>query len=216
MINTEHPSRRSLLRTAMTLPASAALLPAATSDLIRKENSKAGADWQLTNVKLDGRNQFRTRLIEGYCSRQSVAAGETLQIMVSANPPGKFQIEIFRMGYYGGWGARRVAQLGPFEGKTQPEPPIAARRLRECRWEPATEVKIPAEWPSGVYLGRLTRLPESAKTHAWQSYIVFIVRIRAARTFSFSAATTRGRLTIAGPEIIRCIQTRGIPGLRPS
>src|SRR5258706_7881537 len=176
MFNPEFPSRRNLLQTALAVPASAAMLPAATSDLIRKENSKSGADWQLTNVKLDGRNQFRTRLIEGYCSRQSIEAGETMQIMVSTNPPGKFEIEIFRMGYYGGRGARRVAQLGPFEGKTQPEPPIAARRLRECRWEPATEVKIPAEWASGGYLGRLARLPERGKTHAWQSYIVFIVR----------------------------------------
>ena len=117
-----------VLGVALILNLLAAALPAATSDLIRTENSKAGTDWQLTNVKLDGRNQFRTRLIEGYCSRQSIAAGQTLQIMVSANPPGKFQIEIFRMGYYGGRGARRFAQLGPFEGKTQPEPPIAPRR----------------------------------------------------------------------------------------
>src|SRR5258707_8871225 len=114
MIDPEFPSRRNLLQTALTLPASAAVL----SDLIRRENSKPGADWQLTNVKLDGRNQFRTRLIEGYCSHQSIEAGQSTQIMVSTNPPGKFEIEFFRMGYYGGSGARRVAVLGPFQGKT--------------------------------------------------------------------------------------------------
>lgn len=172
------PSRRSLLQTALAAPMSAAMRPPAASVLIEKENRKEGSDWQLTNVKLAGRNQFRTQLIEGYCSHQSIEAGQTLQIMVSTNPPGQFEIEIFRMGYYGGRGARRVTVLGPFKGKTQPDPDIQPRRLRECRWEPSAEVRIPADWPSGVYLGRLTRLPESTNTHAWQSYIVFIVRDR--------------------------------------
>ena len=36
----------------------------------------------------------------------------------------------------------------------------------------------PADWPGGVYLGRLTRVPESPVIHAWQSFIVFVVRDR--------------------------------------
>jgi len=173
-----HLSRRSLLQTAVSAPVSAAMMPPAASDLIEKENRKEASDWQLTNVKLAGRNQFRTQLIEGYCSHQSIEAGQMLQIMVSTNPPGQFEIEIFRMGYYGGRGARKVATLGPFKGKTQPDPDIQPRRLRECRWEPSTELRIPQEWLSGVYLGRLTKIPESTSSHAWQSYIVFIVRDR--------------------------------------
>src|SRR3954451_18498493 len=172
------PSRRSLLQTALAAPVSAAMKPPAASDWIEKENRKEGSDWQLTNVKLAGRNQFRTALIEGYCSHQSIEAGQTLQIMVSTNPPGQFEIEIFRMGYYGGRGARRVSVLGPFSGRPQPEPDIQSRRLRECRWEPSTEIRIAGDWRSGVYLGRLTRIPESTNSHAWQSYIVFIVRDR--------------------------------------
>jgi hypothetical protein len=145
--------------------------------LIEGENRKPGVtDWQLTNVRLDRGRGFRTRIIEGYCSNQSIPAGETLKIMVSANPPGRFQIEIFRMGYYGGAGARLMTVLGPYNGKPQPEPEIGPRRLRECLWEPAAELKIPADWPSGVYLGRLTRIAESANVHAWQSYIIFVVR----------------------------------------
>jgi hypothetical protein len=147
------------------------------SERIAKENRKPGAaDWQLTNVRLDKPGGFRTRAIEGYCSRQSIAAGAALKIMVSANPAGRFQIEIFRMGYYGGAGARLMTVLGPYNGKPQPEPEIGPRRLRECLWEPATELQIPADWPSGIYLGRLTRTPESPNIHAWQSYIIFIVR----------------------------------------
>jgi hypothetical protein len=79
------------------------------------------------------------------------------------------------MGYYGGRGARRVAQSGPFEGKRQPDPPIAARGLQECRWEPATEVTIPPEWPSGVYLGRLARLPgEREDSRLAESYRLIV------------------------------------------
>src|SRR5690242_10528254 len=120
------------------------------------ENRKAGAsDWQLTNVRLVSSKGFRSRVMEGYCSHQSIEAGETLRIMASANPPGRFRIEIFRMGYYGGAGARLMTALGPFDGKIQPEPPVGPNRLRECKWEPCAELKIPADRPSGVYLGRL-------------------------------------------------------------
>ena len=49
-------------------------------------------------------------------------AGEAIDIMVSTNPPRKFRIEIFRMGYYGGRGARLVQVVGPFEGRAQPVP----------------------------------------------------------------------------------------------
>ena len=56
-------------------------------------------------------------------------------------------------------------------------PPVGPNRLREFKWEPCTEVKIPADWPSGVYLGRLTCLPEDeTKSAAWQSYVIFIVK----------------------------------------
>src|SRR5262249_22763026 len=76
-------------------------------NIIQRENAQAGArDWQLTRLRLDSISGFRSPFIEGYCSKQSVKAGETIDIMVSTNPPGRFQIEIFRMGYYGGRGAR--------------------------------------------------------------------------------------------------------------
>lgn len=144
---------------------------------IQKENALPGSDdWQLTRVRLDKIDGFRSPWIEGYCSKQSVAAGESLDIMVSTDPPQRFQIEIFRMGYYGGKGARRVRVLGPFQGKAQPVPPIGPKNLRECRWEPAVRLQIPPDWTSGVYLGRLTLLPPDENSGAWQSYVVFIVR----------------------------------------
>ncbi len=68
--------------------------------------------------------------------------------------------------------------LGPIQGTTQPVPPMGPNpgRLRECRWEASAELAIPADWPSGVYLGKLTTIPESSSEPYWQSYVIFIVR----------------------------------------
>src|SRR5687767_9165171 len=124
--------------------------------LIERENRRPGAaDWQLTRVRLDG-SGIRSPWIEGYCSRQSAAAGETVEIMVSTNPPRELVIDVYRMGFYGGAGARHMTRLGPFRGSAQPDPPVGPRRLRECRWEPAVSITVPRDWPSGVYLGRLS------------------------------------------------------------
>jgi hypothetical protein len=149
------------------------------SNVIQQENAREGAlDWQLTRVRLVSPTGCRSPWIEGYCSRQSVEAGEKLKIMVSTDPAEKFQIEIFRTGYYGGRGARLMATLGPFDGKPQPVPSPGPKNIHECRWEPATELTIPADWPSGVYLGRLTTLPGQDDRPYWQSYVIFIVRDR--------------------------------------
>ena len=164
---------------AGTLPTTAEPGQAAekSASLVAEENRKPGAvDWQLTRVRLDKQTGVRTSTIEGYCSRQSVLAGETLEIFVSTKPASRFTIEIFRTGYYGGRGARLMTTLGPFEGKTQPDPAMGEKRLMECRWEPGASLKIPADWPSGVYLGRLTTLPNAADKPYWQGYVVFIVR----------------------------------------
>ena len=153
--------------------------PAATGKekgLLAAENAREGAlDWQLTRVRVDG-DGFRSPWIEGYCSRQSVLAGESVDIMVSTNPPRKFTIEFFRMGYYGGRGARKVHEVGPLQGKTQVTPKPGEKNLHECRWEPATSLKIPSDWVSGVYHGRLTTIPEQEDEPYWQSYVVFIVK----------------------------------------
>jgi hypothetical protein len=104
-----------------------------------------------------------------------VKAGEELDVFVSTKPAAKFKIEIFRTGFYGGRGARKLAELGPFDGKEQPTPGIGEKRLRECQWEKCTSITIPPDWVSGVYLGRLSTLPPTPDEPYWQSYIVFIV-----------------------------------------
>lgn len=139
------------------------------------ENQLAGAlDWQLTRVRVD-KQGFRSPWIEGYCSHQSVAAGDELEIYVSTNPARKYRLEIFRMGFYGGRGARLLKTIGPLQGMTQPTPEPGDKNLHECQWEPGLKLTIPDNWLSGVYLGRLTTVPEGQEPY-WQSYVVFIVR----------------------------------------
>ncbi|WP_390622664.1 N,N-dimethylformamidase beta subunit family domain-containing protein [Tautonia rosea] len=150
-------------------------LPDTRSSIIRQENAKPGAtDWQLTRVRPDG-GGFRSPWIEGYCSKQSVKAGESIDLMISTDPPRPFTVEIFRMGYYGGRGARLMTTLGPIEGIAQPIPEPGEKNVHECRWKPSATVTIPDDWVSGVYLGRLTTIPEAEDRPYWQSYVVFIV-----------------------------------------
>lgn len=141
------------------------------------ENAREGArDWQLTRTRVDKPDGCRSVAIEGYCSKQSVAPGEKLQILVSTQPASKYQIEIFRTGYYAGRGARLMTKLGPLDGKPQPTPQPDERTMHDCRWKSSVDLEIPADWTSGVYLGRLTTLPGVEDQPYWQSYVIFIVR----------------------------------------
>ncbi len=155
------------------------------ADLIRLENEKEGTtDWQLTNVRLDSTAKFRQSILEGYANKMSVFAGESLSFHVSTTPTAPFHIDIYRLGYYQGTGGRHLARYGPFPGKVQPVPAFANKRLRECKWDPCTTIEIPASWPSGVYLGKLT-----STKHRYQSYVTFIIKDNRPADFLFQCST---------------------------
>jgi hypothetical protein len=166
----------------MAVHGGAARAATSANDLIVRENAKPGAlDWQLTRVRLDRSGGLRAPAIEGYCSKQSVAAGDSIDIMVSSTPASEFILEVFRTGFYGGRGARLMATLGPLKSEPQPMPTVGKRRIRECVWEPTITLDIPEDWPSGVYLGRLTTVAPATNglqpgSGYWQNYVVFIVR----------------------------------------
>src|SRR5262245_7873550 len=167
------PTRREALAAAAVVGLNSGLTAAARPDnRLKVENEREGtADWQLTYVKFDAKAKYRQSLIEGYCTRTSVAAGEKIGLCVSTDPASAFTIDLYRLGYYGGAGARLVKSLGPFDGKPQPVPPVGEKRLRECQWEPAVTLEVPKDWPSGVYLAKL-----SAAKHRYQSYCTLVVR----------------------------------------
>jgi hypothetical protein len=172
-------TRRSAIKVAATGGLSLSLdanASAARSNAIIEENKKQGSrDWQLTRVRFDN-SQQRTSLIEGYCSKQSVMAGERLDIYVSADPNVSYRLDIFRTGYYGGTGARLMKTIGPLEGKKQVVPQPGEKNLHECSWDVSTSLVIPKDWLSGVYIGKLRTLPASPELPYWESYIIFIVR----------------------------------------
>ena len=155
-------------------------------DLIRLENARQGTrGWLLEKTRIDPATRYRCPWIEGYASRASVRAGESVSFHVSTNPSSPFTIRIYRMGWYGGAGGREVLQLGPFPGIVQPDPPVGSNRLRECAWEPCAAITVPSHWPSGVYLGKLTEEREGV-----QSYLIFIVRDDRPADFIFQCSDT--------------------------
>lgn len=156
------------------------------ADVIRRENQRPGTrDWLLTKTQIDPKTKYRCPWIEGYCSRTSVRASDSLDIFVSTNPESEFTLDVYRMGFYGGNGGREVLRLGPFQGRVQPDPPIGRNRLRECQWSPSTTITIPRDWLSGVYLGKLTALRDGL-----QSYVIFIVRDDRPADFIFQCSDT--------------------------
>ncbi|HBH82562.1 MAG TPA: hypothetical protein DDY34_01970 [Bacteroidales bacterium] len=151
-------------------------------NLIELENSKPGTvEWQLQFTGFDTPvsmasypmvRYLRSMSIEGFVSKASVLPGESIQFKVSMDPPGKFLIDIYRMGYYGGTGGRHMVRLGSFAGSPQTVPLMTIERLRECNWETVTTFTIPNDWPGGVYLGKLSRDEPFGK----QSYVIFVVK----------------------------------------
>src|SRR5689334_14276750 len=94
--------RRQLLKAAALAGLGNSSLPASEADrpqnAIQRENALPGdRDWQLTRVRVN-QGEFRTSLVEGYCSHQSIAAGDTLSVFVSTDPPRAFHLDVYRMG----------------------------------------------------------------------------------------------------------------------
>ena len=158
------------------------VLPVARAGVIDDENAKPGtSEWKVPAPAANGE-------IEGYASLTSAAPGETIRFYVRANDP-HYTIEIFRMGWYGGMGGRRMTQAVRRASVTQPMPsPDPATGLIECNWGDPYLFVIPNDWVSGVYLAKLTGQPGGLG-----AYIIFVVRStpdRAARFVVQTSATT--------------------------
>jgi hypothetical protein len=144
---------------------------ASAANPIQTENAKAGTSaWLLANPS-------QSREIEGYASLTSVNRGGSISLFVNTASPSSYTIDVYRLGWYGGAGARQV--LGPVTrtGVSQPIPAPDADGLIECAWTDPYTISVPnngsdpTDWASGVYLAKLT---ESAGGK--QSYIIFTVR----------------------------------------
>lgn len=162
----------------------------AQKNTIVEENMKPGTtDWLITGVKEQRceypDNQWcRRKNVEAYVSHQSILAGEKLKVFVSTNPVSDFRLDIYRMGYYGGNGARKMLSKNNLKGITQAEPePDSVTNLFECNWKESYSFDIPNDWLSGVYVGKLTTYKDSSQT-----YVIFIVRDKRKADFLFQCS----------------------------
>ncbi len=141
---------------------------ASAASRIAEENARPGdASWVLTNPA--------DHEIEGFASATSINRGESLRLYVNTVDP-SFTLRIYRMGWYGGAGARRVLGDIVLPGTQQPMPaPDQHTGFVECNWQVSYRLSTSStdsqEWLSGVYLVRLTGT-RSGK----QSYIIFVIR----------------------------------------
>ncbi|QHT68180.1 hypothetical protein GXP67_16790 [Rhodocytophaga rosea] len=165
-----------------------------TNSLILAENHKPGTkEWMLT--KVDTVRTFikdqksappyyaRSKRIEGFVSKTSYAAGDTVHVYVNTEPISTFKLEVFRMGYYQGNGGRRMLSVENIKGIAQPTPEDGKRNLRESVWQRSHSFTIPSEWVSGVYLGKLTE-----NNTGYQAYIVFVVKDKRKADFMFQVS----------------------------
>ena len=155
----------------------------AVDNVIRRENAKQGdSRWGLTAVS-------DTPTVEGYASHTSVNRGETIRFYVSS-AASTYTMTIYRLGWYGGAGGRRMLSV-MLQGARQPMPsPDAVTGLVEANWTESYRVTIPdssdkTDWASGLYLAKLT--PSSGT----ESYIMFWVRDDSSTaTYVFQSAVT--------------------------
>ena len=112
--------------------------------------------------------------LQGYATEISVNRGNTVTFKVDTTAAA-YRLDIYRMGYYGGQGARKVAGVLPSATLPQAQPAClrdAATGLIDCgNWGASASWAVPASAVSGIYFAKLVRLDTGGSSH-----IVFIVR----------------------------------------
>jgi hypothetical protein len=108
--------------------------------------------------------------IEGYLDKVSGVQGEELTLYVNTVAP-TFRAYVYRIGYYGGYGGRRVAISPELKGIQQAAPHfVRGINMVECDWVASWHTTIGSDWPPGSYLIRLEGAPNQ------QQYVPFVVR----------------------------------------
>lgn len=133
------------------------------------ENQKPGTpNWRIPNSNYDTNGGE----IVGFAGATSVNKGGSLPIKVSLGYSAQFTIDVYRLGYYGGAGARLVASSGSLNGTTQPACSFdSTTRLVECNWSTSYTLAVGNDWTSGLYIANLTNLTSNKQSQVW-----FVVR----------------------------------------
>jgi hypothetical protein len=115
---------------------------------------------------------FRDASINGFSTEIGVNKGQTVRFKINVSGAATYTLQIYRIGYYAGNGARLVADLGTWAGISQPAGIFdAVTGLLDCsNWTESAHWDIPASAVSGLYIAKLVR------TGGGSNHIAFIVR----------------------------------------
>jgi hypothetical protein len=112
--------------------------------------------------------------IQGFATEISVNHGSPISFKVKTEAT-SYRIDIYRIGYYGGLGARLVDTINPSSALPQRQPDCLqypSTRLCDCgNWAVSATWQVPTDALSGVYIARLVRTdqPDSASTEKPQA-----------------------------------------------
>jgi len=155
--------------TALAAPMAAASA-AATPNKIALENLKQGNPISEWGLEGDGGGT-----IQGFATEISTNIGQTVDFKIATDST-HYRIDIYRMGYYGGAGARKVDSIEQSltSAQVQPHPIVdMSLGLIDCgNWSVSASWQIPGDAVSGVYFAKLVR--EDGVEDA--SIIPFVVR----------------------------------------
>lgn len=146
-----------------------ALAAACSGNAVVCENQLPGSDPTVWDVSGGG-----DASIQGFSTDISVNKGATVSFKISTNAPA-FTIDMYRIGYYQGTGARKIASISPSARLPQSQPPCLTdgpTGLIDCgNWAVSASWAVPSTAVSGVYMALLTRSDTGGA-----SQIPFIVR----------------------------------------
>ena len=121
--------------------------PHGTARLVSENSLPGDPHWEI-------RHLGAANAIMGYAGAASVLTGESFPLFVSTTSPG-FRVRAFRLGWYGGDGARQVWQSGSLRGHRQNAPDLAgSTNTVQTQWDPVSRYR-PTTGPPGAYLLRL-------------------------------------------------------------
>src|SRR5258708_3087374 len=99
--------------------------------------------------------------IQGFTTDISVNVGQTISFKISTNAL-SWRIDIYRLGYYQGNGARFITSVSPSVSLPQIQPPCltdSSTALTSCgNWLVSASLAVPSTATSGIYFARLIRL----------------------------------------------------------
>ena len=150
-------------------PAQAADPCAAPANVVVAENCKPGSDKDVWDVDGSGDPS-----IQGFATDVSVTAADVVRFKVKTNAR-DYRLDIYRMGYYGGMGARLVAIVQPSASLPQVQPNCVTEvstGLVDCgNWSVSASWAVPESAVSGMYFAKLIRSDTGGASH-----IPFVVR----------------------------------------